>query len=534
MNWVKISILNILIFSFYELFILPQCNSKTDIEKKEQKNILLEIKTDHIHPPVVSDLYGMAISNIFDRINVGNSFFIKYDQQLNLRILRWPSGGESSYYHWNSKGYGYIKNEIESINKIAVDKFEKQGRFKMQSKLDKRYIDEFIELAKRTKSNVLIVANILTASPNELIDQLNFLKENGLKIVGVELGCEPYLNQLRKVFPSAEKYSSICIPYADSLRKYFPEIPIGACAAPYGKIYDDNDSNGLDNFFSNWNSVLKTKKWYDAIIVHYYLPFSCQNTQSSPQEIFNCAMEEMNENIDKYMSNSAAYYLKTFGADRKIWITEWNIAQGGTKGTYGNTLFQAMFIVEYFLKLNELNYEHNNLINIATYHNMDGGYIAAAAITNDHPDETYRDPVGDTLIRRSGFFAHLLIKEIYNQNQQKAEIIVKENNNIETDRNIHFEAYYTKATNETFIYFINKSGNSLNISNTLLNGKSIKNSSIRISYLSGDKTYASFGKTNFFKQYKIALPCFWQEEKTADAQLILPGYSVGYLKLNVN
>lgn len=534
MNLVKFSVVSAFIIFIYALFIFQQSISKTTSDKKDKKNIELEINTTALKPPVNSALYGMAVSNIFDRINVSNPSFIKFNQQLNLRVLRWPGGGECAYYHWNANGYGYVKSEIESINKVAAAKYEKQGRFKIQNKLTVRYIDQFIEMAKRTTSDVLLVGNILTATPNELLDQIRFFHKSGLKIIGVELGGEPYLNQLRSVFPSAQKYSSICIPFADSLKKYFPEIPIGACAAPYGKVFDDIESNGQDNFFTTWNNDLKKQNWYDAYIVHNYLPFSCQNTKKSPSEIFNCANGELNNNIDIYMNGAADYYLKTFGVSNKMWITEWNIAQGGTRGFYGNTLFQAMFIVEYFLKMNDLNYRHNNMIGIATYHNLDGGYIAAAAITNAHPDETYRDPESDTLIRRASFFAHLLIKELFNQKLRKAIINVSNNDVAVTDPNIHFEIYTSESGAESFIFFINKTGIDLNVNNIRLNGKSLNNAGIKISYLSGENSYAGFGKTNFFKQYKIALPCNWQNEKTVSTELLIPGYSVGYLKLSAN
>lgn len=534
MNLVKRFLFISLVILCFGLLTLPGKNTVGTYKKKEQKYISLEINTDPLKPTVVSQLYGMAVSNLFDRMNVLNPYFIKFEKQLSPKILRWPGGGEWAYCHWDAKGYGYIKSEVASVNKIAADKYEKQGRFKIQSQLKVRYIDQLVELAKRTNSDVLLVGNILTASPREMLDQIRFFKKNGIKVIGIELGGEPYLKQLRAVFPTIEKYSSICIPYSDSIKKYFPEIPVGACAAPYGKIYDDNESNGFDNFFSNWNQELKKQKWYDAIIVHYYLPFACQNSQTTPDAIFNCAGNELNSNIDKFMSESADYYLKTFGSNRKMWITEWNIAIGGTKGIYGNTLFQAMFIVEYYLKLNELNYKNNNMIDIATYHNLDGGYLAAALLTTNLPAESYRDPESDTLIRRTSFFAHMIIEKMYSLNQQKTQIIVKDNNTIETDRNIHFESYYSKASNELFIYFINKSGIELNVSKTFLNEQSIKNTDYKVCYLAGEKTYAGFGKTNFFKQYKISFPCYWQVEKTCDDQLILPGFSVGYLKLNAN
>ena len=105
-------------------------------------------------------------------------------------MLRWPGGMLSNFYHSTEYGYGLKRNEIAAIYLPFAQQLDNQGVFALQAKTNHSYLQDFLALAQTLKAKVLITANVLTGTPEELLDQLNFFNDNNIEVVGVELGDE--------------------------------------------------------------------------------------------------------------------------------------------------------------------------------------------------------------------------------------------------------------------------------------------------------------------------------------------------------
>lgn len=482
---------------------------------------------------VTPSVYGMATEKISFILNKkqDDKMTIDFENQLSPNLLRWPGGGLSTFYHWNKPGYGYIESEVKSINEKSYQNFIKQDFFNKKNPVTYRYFDKEIELAKRTKASLIVVANIITGTPHEFNDQLREINKQGVKIKAVELGNEMYLKQARTIITGPEKYLSICKPFADSIRKYFPQIPIGICAAPFTRIADEENSSASSNYFKNWNEVIAKDKWYDFYINHYYIPVQCQDNLNEIGKIFDCASSDVSELAESFLSNSFDYYQKIFGTNRKMYITEWNIAQTMTKGTYGNTLLQAIFITEFYNTINKENVKRNNLIEGATYFGMANGLLASSTIMLPWKNETFRDPIGGDIIRRTSFYSHILMKKIFNDETKMTSIEIKNNGSKNSNPAISFYSYFNATFNSNWIYFANKTGNEISLSEIIVDSKSKKNLTGQFYCLSGPSLYSSFGATKFEYEYKINEVCKWTEEKIAISNMKIPGYSTGCFEI---
>lgn len=505
-------------------------STPTDAPLTKTGTINLNINTTIHSQPVDKNLYGITVSNLFRVLDVTKPDFIKFDTALSPVVLRWPGGAEAMYVHWDEKGYGFVPSEVSSAIKEIGDKYESQGRYEDQNNAKVRYIDQFVTVAKRTNSSVLLQANILTGTPHEMNEQIRFFKSHQIKIAGVELGNELYTSKLRNAVPNVNDYINICKPFADSLRKYFPELPIAVCVAPNKNF--KNPSRKA--YFDEWNQTLAKESWYDSYIVHSYNTISCQNKISGIDNIYNCANNSIHSLIDGYMTTSISNYANLFGAERKIWITEWNIGVSGNNGLYGNTLLQAMYIVNFHLWMNEYNQSHNHLISIATYHTLAGVNFFSCALMPPKEKETYRDKESNDITRRSGYFANWLMKDVYLQQTRPVNIELTDGNTITTNKNLINRCFYDDKQNEIYIYLINKSGQPFVINSIAINNSKLNTSkTCEMNFISGDKLYSSFGMTNFTNETKTYSEAKLVSKSHAATDIPIDGYCVGFIKIKV-
>ena len=101
-----------------------------------------------------------------------------------------------------------------------------------------------------------------------------------------------------------------------------------------------------------------------------------------------------------------------------------------------------------------------------------------------------------------------------------------------SDPNISFYSYYNSTTNSNWIYFVNKTGNEISLSDIIVDSKSNTKSVIQFYCLSGPSLYSSFGATKFQPEFKINELCKWTEEKVAVSNMKIPGYSTGCFMIN--
>ena len=322
------------------------------------------------------NLFGFCTSNTFTYVNTYDNSFLSKVDSLFPKVLRFPGGTIGNFYHPKGKAYGF---RVSDVDKYYKGRFSNRVHTLIHAAKQKEhvtdYIEDFIILAKRYNSKVIVNANILSSDTEEIIYILNKFKDEGLEVIGVELGSELSNRAYKKHIKSVFDYIKIAKLYTSHIKSTFPEMKVGVVAAPI--------KDKIPNRIRNWNIVLSQENFYDAIIHHSYhkvvdgeedagVMISEDDVKNSREEQFNLYKDRILEEISTGFLNRTNQYTSIF-KDKEIWITEWNLQM--TKTT-GNTMFQSLFVAHYLLEL--LSNPNLQNITIATYHNLAGRDVSAS------------------------------------------------------------------------------------------------------------------------------------------------------------
>jgi hypothetical protein len=440
------------------------CNpASSDSSKQIDTGSSITIDVDVTNPqPVNPLLYGFSTSSLYWQMDATNDTFVDAVKALKPRLLRFPGGTQAQFFHWDKPGYGFDYNEVNAQHPQYAKSLEQQNAFTPR-KAGRSYTDDFIDLAKQTNADVMICANMLTGSVDELKGMLAHFKQRGANVVAVELGNEMYLPKLKQYYKTPQAYIDACKPYAQMIRRDFPGVKVGVTAAPSLRITDESNVDSESQYFKQFNQALAAETFYDAYIAHYYFPFDCSGVSD------DCSMQAMDDAIYKQLPQAFDYYNKTFGAKREQWITEWNIAQNQTNGRYGNTALQAHFIQLFHHQLNALNATRNGMATMATYQTLGGDILASATIMEPYKREAYRDALYGRFVRRSTWYANVLMDPVFTKPLKRVNATTTP-----ADENIQVFAYVDERSKTVFVYVVNGTGVSLNIDALRVGGKKIK------------------------------------------------------------
>ena len=322
------------------------------------------------------NLFGFCTSNSFTYVNTYDTSFLSKVDGLSPKVLRFPGGTIGNFYHPKGEAYGF---RVTDVKKYYKGRFSSRVHTLIHAAKQKEhvtdYIEDFIILAKRYNSKVIVNANILSSDTDEIIYILNKFKSEGLEVIGVELGSELSNRAYKKHIKSVFDYIKIAKLYTLNIKSTFPDMKVGVVAAPI--------KDKIPNRIRNWNIVLSKENFYDAIIHHSYhkvvdgeedagVMISEDDVKNSREDQFNLYKDRILEELKYGFLNRMNQYTSTF-KDKEIWITEWNLQM--TKTT-GNTMFQSLFVANYLLEL--LANPNLQSITIATYHNLAGRDVSAS------------------------------------------------------------------------------------------------------------------------------------------------------------
>lgn len=326
---------------------------------------------------VNSNLFGFRTSTSFIFFDVEDSIFINNVKGLNPNVLSFP-GSFGNFYHLEGIGYGLDVAEIQYYHKGKKSKQAKGLNRIIKNKSHTRnYIYDFIELAKETNASVMYDANIISSTPQEVLDIIKLFLSNSINLLGVELGGE-LSNRAYAHFMDIEKYIILSKLYADSIRSVYKDLPIGVVAAP--------NNRGLSRL-SEWNNKLSKETFYDAIIVHPYAKVVSGIDVAGEMLTVIPEGSSIEETYEIYKDRAIKYIMLDFKEEinayvklynQPIWLTEWNMQMSSVTG---NTLLQALFVAHQLIELASL---QNSNIDIATFHNLAGRTLSGDMIMMDN------------------------------------------------------------------------------------------------------------------------------------------------------
>ena len=190
-----------------------------------------------------SNLFGFATSNTFTYCDLKDTVFFNKVIALQPKLLRFPGGAVGNYYHLGGPGYGF---DFEEIKKYDAGKFLKRSKGLLRSAQKKGhkhdYIDDFITLAKATNAQAILVVNMFAQS-NDILKMITKMKENKIKVAGVELGSELTNRYFFQKGYTIDDYIKTCLIYTKKIRELDSTIKIGVVVAPLGKKKNHRHNN---------------------------------------------------------------------------------------------------------------------------------------------------------------------------------------------------------------------------------------------------------------------------------------------------
>ena len=500
------------------------CFSQESVNTKSQ-NTGLTIIIDSLDSDscVNPNLFGFSTENLFLEIKTAeDTAFTNPISKINPEVLRWPGGMISNFYHPSDNGYGLRKNEIAGIFLQYAQTLESQGVFSSQMRLNHSYLQDFLKLVQKLDSKVLITANVLTGTPEELLDQLNFFNDNNIEVVGVELGDEMYLNVYRAIFPYPGSYISKAETFVTVVKKYFPKVKIGACAAPNPRLSDlDGTAAGEFVYFRAWNDALSKSHFFDAIVIHSYTPISIIPNQPV-DSVFHRAINESKKTFSKsgIMVQSLDYYKDIF-PKAKIWITEWNLAIRSTNSYFLNTLFQSMYISSYVNFINQFNSQNKNPVEVAVFQSLATGGVYNHYGIIDLKAEKEKAPT--KIVKRSSWYAFKNLNAVYSGNYNF------HSSSSNSDSRFNSFTYIDTTKEEILISWINYSGKEYKLDTLLFKQINYSLGKATVDYIKGGLN-ESFGWSKFSKN-SYNIPPVDKSESIDLKNWVFPDYGMGTIRI---
>lgn len=438
-------------------------------------------------------VYGNHFSRLFDRCRCYDPWSpeaavdsidqcMEYIASIQSKVIRFPSGGDNKWMHTanDSVGYGMLQSDVDTMLALAIIDSgvwaTQSAQVAEQYELNPdgaRYIDRLIDLVQYCEEvndfapKVIFVANITMSKLlpgiynvwEENLEAIRYLIDNGVDVVGIEMGNEHYDDHFFEEFID---YWQHIRPLLDSLDDdaFLDPIPVSLTAAPepdFAQLF--GWSEGSVNRFKEWNSGLALKSGspkFDAYSVHIYNTWQMMEPcyqmytddyyDTDPDEpiVFDpdlgpdpyitdswqCALDSFENFAEIWLPYIFNHYTiiddSTYrlGTLKRYWVTEWGVKPASEDrgpmdslhGNFNNTFAEAAFTMEYLLKLLEIQGAGSQPIDIefATKHNTMSGFTYGLL---SHKGRL--DPDADWFYKRASYYPFVINENIFSPSYER-------------------------------------------------------------------------------------------------------------------
>jgi hypothetical protein len=467
------------------------------------------------------DLYGFGGVDL-RYCDISDPGFLKAAISLSPKVIRFPFGQFGNFYHWKESGYGFKKEEIDKV-RGGVHK-SVSGYFRMyQAQNLKNMADQFIDFHQHSGSKVLLIANILNGSEDELLQLIAKFKKNKVDLAGIELGNELYLWAYRDQIPDVTRYMELAARFARAIRQRYPDIKLAVTAAP-ADSFEDKRGTGQLNYFNEWNTSLARENFYDAVVVHSYKSFANCGNSSSVRDRFMCAEADAGKFLESDLESEIRYYVNIFGPKRKLWLTEWNMKESAR---FGNTMLHALYAAEFLLNLTESG--AGDAVEFANYWVLCARPFGYAVI-NPSYSEGEKSGEGSHYTKKTAYYSFQLLKDIFRRGVVKVETSVA-TRDIERPDDVKVYAFWDTRKGYLYIYTLNKGRETYSLKLTLKDGLKADAAPWQYGVIKGDALFATMGKDETAKEEAGSVSII-SGSAGSGPQTIYP-FSFGYIRLKV-
>ena len=404
---------------------------------------------------VVPEQYGFNTAGFYHQYQANDAGLETLLEDLHPNLLRFPGGTTANFYHPDAKGYGFKQADVDhtegsKVHKMMSEQVKREQRFIDQGLIKENFIHQFAREAKARQAEVLYVANLFTGTNDEIVQAIKILQSAGVKVRGIELGNEYYLQAYRLVIPDVESYLTRARSAEQVLRQQFPDIPLAVVAAPCPAVKGVTGDKA--EVLNEWNQALGAESWVKAYVTHLYAYPVKDASAPASAALFDQAMHTSVEYARRQLGVAMDYYRAHYGSGRKAWVTEWNVQ--GVFQYFGNTFLQASYYCDFALGM----MEHPE-IELATYHNLlsGGGGFNVIGRTNAKEKPFFNNA---RFVARIAYHAALVSQRWYQPGVQRLKV-----DGLSADERYYTAAAFhdTKAQTASLL-IVNRSGNALNLS----------------------------------------------------------------------
>lgn len=276
---------------------------------------------------------------------------IRAVQSLSRPTLRWPGGTESDYWDWLS-GRPVGSCKFGSCRTWDGKILQEPELYKRFSSFSEGTPANWAVLARETRAETLLVANMVTNSSEGVVEDIALAMASDISPIGIELGNEQYFGRAEGTdnnaiaFPTAESHVDAAGELAGMLRARWPSLPLAQPAfVPRVDVATGAISQGHDERMLTWNERIiaaGSSTYADAFALHFYPVFPARG-QSTRDDY----LRRVGAFADDYwrLLTQTPQWL-ALPQDREIWITELNASfpqAGEMSGTWAHGLFMGSF-----------------------------------------------------------------------------------------------------------------------------------------------------------------------------------------------
>jgi len=474
----------------------------------------LNLQTDStyfVDPQLYNFSLGFMFGNTMDEMPEVR----KLIKDLKPNVMRFPGGTVANFYHLEGAGYGMKDNEVQTVPIYQLNQKSRQN-------MSNNMIDRFIPIVKENNAKVLLVANMYTSTPDEVVAMAKKFRANGIEIVGIELGNELYFKVYEAKYTDGAAYLTKCKEFVPVIKAYDKSIPLGVLACPLG-------GSANREKFRTWNELLGKEDFYDAYIVHEYTQCKAcnQNETADMDFIFNqCGMTVTSISYNNVRQFVYDYY-KQFFPNKKQWITEWNTIN--TEPYMSNTFLQGAHNADYLLNIIDVNAANNNPINIASFHALAGDGITFPMIF-------YKENQKGTLNGNSSvsttasYYTFYFFRNIFIDKARKCKQSITLSSGA-NEKDVIIRSFISTEKKKLYIYCINKSS-----ANTTLNINGSTSKSGTYEYIKGTQLW-SLGSSNNQAMTKKAtgndIMQLYNKNITGLSGITIPSFSYGVIEFTL-
>lgn len=243
-----------------------------------------------------------------------------YLNDINTRLLRWPGGTVSTFYHWDN---------LTGRRPPWRDNWDPDNPVPVQPSSNYMDLDQYIDLIGRTGATPLVGINISSGRRWDRTDDgiaealalMQYCIDNDFEVTYWYLGNEPFMSDQNGGLMSVEEYANLINIYATAMREVNSDIKI---IANWLQAFQ---ADGRRNEFQLLLELAGDH--IDVIDVHWYWNFNQPTMENwlaqTPVNLYN--------NYRHTYLDELAYFrdmVDDFGhSDIKLASLEWNIGRGG-------------------------------------------------------------------------------------------------------------------------------------------------------------------------------------------------------------